>query len=224
MRLGVGVGDRHHDPEGRPLGARREPLVAVDDPLAAVPHRSRLQSRRIGPRHVRLGHGEERADLARYQWLQPALLLLLGTELPEDLPVARIRRLAAEEQLAPERAADLLVQERVREEASVGAPRLGGQVRSPQALVLRDLSQSHDQLVRPVVLAVERLLVRVEVLLHEGAHVRPELEHVVRGTQIGDRHGVSIAGVSSAWRKNGIRERGFHSRKSRKPSASRPGR
>ena len=43
VRLRVGIGDRHHDPEPRALGARREPLVAVDHPLVAVEHGARLQ-------------------------------------------------------------------------------------------------------------------------------------------------------------------------------------
>ena len=44
-RLGVGLGDRHDDPERRALGAGREPLAAVDHPLVAVEHRGRLQTR-----------------------------------------------------------------------------------------------------------------------------------------------------------------------------------
>ena len=61
---GVGVGDGHHDPERRALGARREPLVAVDHPVVAVADRARAERRRVGARHLGLGHREERADLA----------------------------------------------------------------------------------------------------------------------------------------------------------------
>ena len=65
--------------------------------------------------------------------LQPALLLLVGAEEVEDLGVAGVGRLAAEDELAPQRAADVLVQVRVVEEAGAGAAGLGRDVRRPQA-------------------------------------------------------------------------------------------
>ena len=101
MRVGVGVGDRHDDPEGGPLGARREPLVAVDDPLVAVAHRARPQRRRIGAGNLRLGHREERAHLARDERLEPALLLLLRAEVPEDLAVPGVRAPGSRRRAAP---------------------------------------------------------------------------------------------------------------------------
>ena len=193
MRLGLWIGDRHHDPEGRPLGARREPLVAVDDPLVTVPHRPRPEPRRVRPGHVRLGHREERADLPGDQRPEPALLLLLRPELPEDLSVSRIRGLAAEQQLTPERAPDLLVQERVCEEAPVRAAGFRRQVRGPKTFVLRDPACALHERVGVLVLAVEGGLVRIHVRLHEGPYARSELLHLVSRTEIGDRHGVSIA-------------------------------
>ena len=76
VRVRVGVGDRHHDAERGAVRARREPLVAVDHPVVAVPHGARAQRRRIGAGHLGLGHREERADLAGDEREQPALLLL----------------------------------------------------------------------------------------------------------------------------------------------------
>src|SRR5215216_1352474 len=48
---------------------------------------------------------------------------------------------------------------------------------------------------RFVVLAADRLLVRVDVVLHERAVARPELGDVVRGGEIGDGHGAILARV-----------------------------
>ena len=134
VRVGFRIGDGHDDPERSPLGARREPLVTVDDPLVAVAHCTRAERRRIGARHLGLGHREERAHLSSDERLEPALLLLVRPEPPQDLPVSRVGRLAAEDELTPERAADLLVQVRVDEEAPARAARLGRQVRRPQPL------------------------------------------------------------------------------------------
>ncbi len=193
VRVGVGVGDGHDDPEGGPLGPRREPLVAVDHPLVAVPHCARPQSRRIRAGHLGLGHREERAHLAGDERPQPALLLLVGAEQPEDLGVARVGRLAAEDELTPDRAADLLVQVRVDEEAPARAARLGRHVRRPETLLLRSGAQTLDERVGLVVLAVQRGLVRIDVLLHERAVAGTELDDLVGRAEVGDGHGVSIA-------------------------------
>src|SRR5207248_5452922 len=94
MRRRVGIRYRHHDRARRALGARAEPLVRVDRPRIAGALGSRTQAARIGPGDLGLGHGEERADLARHEWAQPARLLLGRPELVEDLGVAGVRRLA----------------------------------------------------------------------------------------------------------------------------------
>ena len=169
MRLRVRVGDRHQDREAGALRARREPLAPVDHPLVAVAHGPRLQPGRVRPGHVRLGHGEERPDLARNERTQPRLLLLVRAEQVQDLAVARVRRLAAEDELGPDAAPDLLVQVRVGEEPLPGPARLGRQVRCPQTVVPRPRPQLLHQPLRRVVLAVERGLGRVDVLLHESA-------------------------------------------------------
>src|SRR5207237_6289395 len=108
MRRRVRIGYRHHDRERRALGARAEPLVRVDHPRIAGALGSRTQAARIGPGDLGLGHGEERADLARHEWAQPARLLLGCPELVEDLRVAGVRRLAPEDARRHEAATDAL--------------------------------------------------------------------------------------------------------------------
>ena len=103
-------------------------------------------------KNERISPGDERRE--------PALLLLVGAELPEDLGVAGVGRLAAEDVLRPRRAADLLVEVGVREEAGARAAGLGREVRRPQAVGLRALAQRVDELERGVVLARDRRLVR----------------------------------------------------------------
>ena len=61
------------------------------------------------------------------------------------------------------------------------------------ALLLRGGAQPLDERVGLVVLAVERRLVRVDVLLHERAVARTELDDLVGRAEVGDGHGVSIA-------------------------------
>ena len=85
---------------------------------------------------------------------EPALLLLVGAEHPQDLAVAGVGRLAAEDELRPDRAPDLLVQVGVDEEAPARAAGLRGQVRRPEPLLLRERAQPLDERVGVVVLAV----------------------------------------------------------------------
>ena len=100
---------------------------------------------RIGARDLRLGHAEERARLPGDERLEELLLLLARAEQVEDLAVAGVGRLAAEDQLRDHAAADLLVQVRVLEEAAARAARLRRQVRRPEAGVLRLLPQLGDE-------------------------------------------------------------------------------
>ena len=171
VRRRIGIGDDHDDAEARTVGARREPLVRVDHPVVAVAHRAPLQERRVGARDLGLRHAEERPRLACDERLEEPLLLVGRAEQVQDLAVAGIRRLAAEDQLRDEAAPDLLVQVRVLEEAAAGAARLRRQVRRPQVRALRLLLQLADERVGRLVLAKERRLVRIDVLLHEGAHL-----------------------------------------------------
>ncbi len=94
----------------------------------------------------------------------------------QDLGVPRIGRLAAENELGGDRAADLLVQVSVGEEAGAGAARLRRDVRRPQPFRLGARLQLGDQ----CVVGLERLLVRVDVLLHEGAVPRAQIGKLCR--------------------------------------------
>ena len=98
---------------------------------------------------------------------QPPLPLLRRAVQRQDLAVAGVRRLAAEDELAPVAAPDLLVQEGVGEEATAGAAGLGADVRRPQPGGARPLPQRRDERVGAVVAGGEGRLVRIDVLVHE---------------------------------------------------------
>ena len=65
--------------------------MAVDHPLVAVAHGARLQQGRVRAGDLGLGHREAGADPPLEQRLEPALALLLGAVLGEDLHVAGVR-------------------------------------------------------------------------------------------------------------------------------------
>ncbi len=148
VRCRVRVADRHDDSEGRALRSRREPLVAVDHPVVAVTDRARAQCGRVRTGNIRLGHREERTDVARDERTEPALLLLARPEVVKDLGVAGVGRLAAEDELAEARAADVLVQVRVVEEAGAGAASFGWHVRRPEAELAHLVAESTQELLR----------------------------------------------------------------------------
>ena len=106
----------------------------------------------------------------------------------EDLAVPGVGRLAVEDELRPHAPPDLLVQERVLDEAGAGSARLAREVRRPDPGLLRPLTQVGDQLVGRVVLALERGFVRVDVLLHERAHLGAALLDLRFDRELG--HGV----------------------------------
>src|SRR5207302_6870260 len=143
----------------------------------AVEYRRRPQAGRVGARDLGLGHREERPRVADDERPEPAILLLLGAEEMQNLAVARVRGLAVEDELPPDAAADLLVQVRVGEEAAARPAGLGREVRRPEPFRLRAGAKVGDQRRRIVVLPRERLLVRVDVRLHEGAIRGLELFH-----------------------------------------------
>ena len=155
--------------------------MAVDHPLVAVLHRGRPELGRIGPGDLGLGHREERARGALDERAKEALLLLVGAEHMQDLAVTGVGRLAVEDELGPHAAADLLVQQRVLDEAGARAARLRWEVRRPDPGGLRLGAQLRDQRVGRLVLASERGLVRVDVLLHERPHLGTALLHVRLG-------------------------------------------
>ena len=69
----VGVGDGQHDEERGEVGVRREPLLAVDDPLVAVGHGAGHELRRVGAA-LWLGHRVRRHDVVAQQRLEVLLL------------------------------------------------------------------------------------------------------------------------------------------------------
>jgi hypothetical protein len=154
--------------------------VPVDHPLVPIEQRARLERRRIGARDLRLCHREERPHLPRDERRQKPLTLLVRPVQMQDLGVAGIRSLTAEDELRPDGAADLLVQARIREEAEPGAARLRRDVRRPESLRARAGAQLLDQRVRGIVLPVQRRLGRVDVLSHEGAVASSQLQHLGR--------------------------------------------
>ncbi len=184
MRLCVGIGDDHDDPEAGAVRARGEPLVRVDHPLVAVELGSTLQARGVGAGDLRLGHPEEGARRTGDERLEEATLLVVGAEHVQDLAVAGIGRLASEDELRIRASPDLLVQIGVLDEAAAAAARLGRQVRRPEAGVLGELLQLRDERVGGVVFPGKRLLVRIDVLLHERAHLVATL-----GDAVGDDNG-----------------------------------
>ena len=98
---GVGVEVRlaHDDQEVADRRVRAEPLVPVDDPLVAVEHGLRGEQRGVGA-GARLGHREAAAQLAVEQRLHPLLLLLVGAADGDQLGVARVRGVVAEDRRA----------------------------------------------------------------------------------------------------------------------------
>ena len=141
--------------------------MAVDHPRVAVLASLALEAGRVGAGHLRLGHAEERAHVAGDKWREPRRLLLGRPGQSQDLAVARVGRLAAEGELAPVAAADLLVQEGVGEEALARPARLRADVWRPQPGLPGPPAHVGDLILRGVVAAGERRLVGVDVLVHE---------------------------------------------------------
>src|SRR5439155_24239221 len=105
--------------------------------VVARPLRSRSQAPRFGPGDLGLGHREEGADLSGDERPQPARLLLGRAELVQDLGVAGVRRLAAENTRRHEAAADDLVAVDVREEAGAGPAGVRADEHRPETRGLR---------------------------------------------------------------------------------------
>src|SRR5204862_6251086 len=78
----------------------------------------------------------------------------------------------------------VLVQRRVGGEAPAAAARLRRQMRRPQPGRLGTRAQLAQELLRRVVFAVQRLLVRIDVLLHEGAVLGAKVGEFARDRQL----------------------------------------
>ena len=184
------VRHRHHDRETRAHGARREPLVAVDHVVVAVAVGARAQAGGIRARDLGLGHREARADLARQQRLEPALLLLGRPELREDLHVAGVRGGAVEGARGQRAAAHDLAERGVLEVGEPGAVLRVGQEEVPEAERLRlalELFQ-HLRLVVRVARALDLLLRDrlggIDELVHEALDLRLQQLHLVGGFEV----------------------------------------
>jgi hypothetical protein len=166
----VRIGHRHHDQEARPASVRREPLLAVDHPLIAVAPGARREQRGIGA-GVRLGHRITRGDLAIEQRLEIALLLLRSSIVGEDLGVARVGRLTAEDRRRPGGAPEDLVHQRELELAVALPAELLAEVTGPEpALLHLRLERLHHRArarVGLVVRVAEYVVERLDLVAHE---------------------------------------------------------
>ena len=105
-----------------------QPLMTHSSPSLTA---RRRELRRVGA-GVRFGHRVAREHLAVEQRLEVALLLLRRAVVGDDLRVAGVGRLAAEDDRRPLRPAEDLVQQRELELAVALATELGAEVRGPQ--------------------------------------------------------------------------------------------
>ncbi len=127
----------------------------------------------VGGGDVRLGHGEARADLARQQRFEPALLLLGRAVADQHFHVAGVRGRAVEHLRRHGRAAHDLAERRVFQVGQPGPVFAVRQEQVPQPRRLRlRLQLFHDRRDLPAIarrdLLVIGLLVGVDVLVHEG--------------------------------------------------------
>ena len=128
----VGIGDRHDDVKGGIAGIRGEPFLAVDDPAIAVLNGCRLEAERVRAA-MRLGDREAGHDLIRQQRLEKLLFLLRRAVMGQDLAIAGIWRLRAEDDRPEPGAAELLVHERELDLAVALAAKLRPEMATPQS-------------------------------------------------------------------------------------------
>ena len=100
------AGACHHDAELRADRAGDQPLAAVDHPLVADAACRGREHVGVGARAaIGLGHQERRADLARGQRLEEALLLFVRGDLVQQVHVALVGRHAVHGHRAEQRVA-----------------------------------------------------------------------------------------------------------------------
>ena len=132
IRRGVRVGHGHDDQETCPARVGRKPLLAVDNPLVAIPFGLALEHLGVGA-GVRLGHGKARHDLIVEQGCEKALFQFRRAVVGQYFAVARIRGLAAEDDGRKARATQYLVHEGELELTVAGAAQFRPQMAGPQA-------------------------------------------------------------------------------------------
>ena len=169
----VRVGHRHDDEERRELGVRREPLLAVDDPLVTILHRAGGEHLGIGAA-LRFGHREARDDLVVEQRFQPLALLLGRAVVGEDLGVARVGCLTAEHDRRPRGPTQDLVEQPELHLAVALATELGPQMARPQSSLTNLFLQRSDQRVAHrighVVAVLDDELQRLDLGAYELGH------------------------------------------------------
>ena len=131
----VGLGDHHHYEKGGPAGVRGEPLLAVDHPLVAVELGPGGEFLGIGT-GLRLRHGIGGEELPVEQWLEIPFLVLLGPVVSQDLGIAGVRSLAAENDRGQAGPAEDLVEQAELDLAVALAAEFRTEMRRPQAAVL----------------------------------------------------------------------------------------
>ncbi len=162
----VRVRHGHHDQEGGVAGVRGEPLLAVDHPLVAVPRGAAGEHLGVGAA-VGLGHRVAGHDLVVEQRREIALLVRFAPVVSEDLRVARVGRLAAEDHRREARAAEDLVHQGQLELAVARSAELRPQMAGPQLAALHLILKRADQVlvarVRDVVGALEQIVERLDL-------------------------------------------------------------
>ena len=183
MRLGLGVGDGHHDEEGRQSGVGGEPFLARQHPVFAFAHCLGLHHQRVGAA-VGLGHGEARHELVGQQGGQEALLLVWRAVVGQNLGVARVGCLATKDHRTEARAPQDLVHQGELHLPVTRTAQFGAQVTGPQVtlayLLLQGAYQAHEVGVLHVVGAAQHVVQRLHFVAHELVDpVQFDLEGVV---------------------------------------------
>ena len=169
----VGIGDHDDQQELREQRVGGEPLLPLDHVLVALAPGAALEDLGIGT-PVRLCHGEAGHDPAFEQWHEVLLLLVLRTEMGDELRVAGIRRLTAEDARRKAAAAEDLVHERELQLAVALPAQVRRQVARPQVALPHLLLEGGHHLRRQLVGGVKgrvAISVKEEVQrLHLFAH------------------------------------------------------
>ncbi len=187
----VRIGLAHEDEN---LAARIDraggiPLAPVDHIVVAVANDRRFDVGRIAGRHPRFRHGKARADFPGEQRCQPFLLLLFRAVTGQHFHVAGIGRRAIERLGSEQGTSHDFAQRRIFEVGQSGAVLRMGQEQIPESGGLAldlDLLDDRGHFHRPDFLgfAEKALLVRINVLVHEGEQALLKIFYFLRVFEI----------------------------------------
>src|SRR5262249_37547515 len=136
-----------------------------------VANRPRAKLGRIRAGRLRLGHRESRPQLAVEERIEPALYLPGRSREREDLAVARVGSLAAEDVRRVDAGAEDLVHQAELHLPEALTPELGREVRRPQAALSHGRAQRLEDALQVVVADLVRdRLDRIDLLADEVAH------------------------------------------------------